>query len=132
MCAIGVGVLSDTTTGHALTGVETQSAKYVTGLIEGIRHAIDPSQDIVARDITADERYQEWLTEQETAGVTFTPEQRKWLDAIKDHIANSLAIDQDDFDDVPFSQMGGLGKAHQLFGDRLMAILKDLNDRLAA
>ena len=101
-------------------------------LVAIVRHAIDPSQDIVSRDITVEERYQQWLDEQKAAGVTFTPDQRQWLDAIKDHIANSLTIDRDDFDDVPFSQMGGLGKAYQLFGDRLAAILKDLNDRLAA
>ena len=28
----------------------------------------------------------------------FTPEQRQWLDAIKDHIASSLSIEQDDLD----------------------------------
>lgn len=41
------------------------------------------------------------------------------LDAIKDHIAQSLAIEQTDFDDGPFNRMGGLGKVYQLFGDRL-------------
>ena len=45
----------------------------------------------------------------QTAGVTFTAEQRKWLDAIKDHIASSLTIEQDDLEDVPFNPIGGLG-----------------------
>ena len=63
---------------------------------------------------------------------TFTAEQRRWLDAIKDHIADSLAIEQDDLEDVPFNQMGGLGRAHELFGDRLTALLEELNGRLAA
>ncbi len=51
-------------------------------------------------------------TQQAGGGVIFTPEQRQWLDAIKDHIAKSLAIELDDFDEVPFSQYGGLGKAY--------------------
>jgi type I restriction enzyme R subunit len=72
------------------------------------------------------------LAEQEQAGARFTEEQRRWLDAIKDHVANSLSIEQDDFDGVPFSQIGGLGRAYELFGDRLQAILEDLNARLAA
>ena len=63
---------------------------------------------------------------------TFTAEQRQWLDAIKDHIANSLSIDQDDLEDVPFSQLGGLGKAYQLFGEELAPLLEELNARLAA
>jgi len=54
------------------------------------------------------------------------------LAAIKDHIAQSLAIDQADFDAVPFNRMGGLGKVHQLFGDKLTKLLDELNERLAA
>ena len=83
-------------------------------------------------DVLFEERYQQWLTEQDKAGARFTPEQRKWLDAIKDHIANSLSIEQDDFESVPFSQIGGLGRAHELFGNQLAHILEELNVRLAA
>ena len=54
------------------------------------------------------------------------------LDAIKDHIASSLSIEQDDLNDVPFNQIGGLGRAYELFGDKLATILEDLNARLAA
>lgn len=56
----------------------------------------------------------------------------RWLDAIRDHIANSLTIGPDDFDYAPFTQLGGLGRAHELFGDRLAGLLDDLNQRLAA
>jgi type I restriction enzyme R subunit len=65
-------------------------------------------------------------------GVPFTADQRKWLDAIKDHIASSLHIEQDTFDDLPFRQMGGLGRAYELFGDGLTGILEELNERSAA
>lgn len=82
--------------------------------------------------MTVEERYQEWLAQQAQAGAAFTAEQRKWLDAIKDHIANSLRIEQDDFDGVPFNQLGGLGRVYELFGDRLSSILEELNERLAA
>ena len=64
--------------------------------------------------------------------MTFSADQVHWLNAIKDHIASSLAIDQDDFKLVPFSQMGGIGKAYQLFGENLNSILNELNERLAA
>jgi type I restriction enzyme R subunit len=82
--------------------------------------------------MTVEQRYERWLADQQKAGATFTPEQRRWLDAIKDHIANSLSIEQDDFESVPFSTIGGLGRAYELFGDRLPEILEDLNARLAA
>lgn len=37
-----------------------------------------------------------------------------------------------DFDYAPFSQQGGLGKAHQVFGDGLDKILEELNEVLVA
>jgi len=54
----------------------------------------------------------------------------------------SLSIDPEDFEFAPFTvapkpgeggnQRGGLGKAHQLFGDKLPALLDELNTALAA
>ena len=32
-------------------------------------------------------------------------------------------LGQDNFDDLPFNQMGGLGRAYELFGDSLSGIL---------
>ena len=81
---------------------------------------------------TVNDRYARWLSEQEAAGSAFTPEQRQWLGMIRDQIAISLAVETDDFDYVPFSERGGLGKAYALFGDRLPGILKELNEVLAA
>jgi len=66
------------------------------------------------------------------AGPVFSPEQLSWLNLIRDHIATSLSIEQDDFDYAPFNQRGGLGSAHQLFGDKLPALLDELNLALAA
>ena len=97
-----------------------------------VKHALDPSMPLAPMGMTVDERYAEWLAEKESAGVTFTADQRKWLDAIKDHIASSLAIEQDDLEEVPFNTIGGLGRAHELFGERLAPILDELNMRLAA
>ena len=56
----------------------------------------------------------------------------KWLEMIRDHIAANLRIAPDDFEYAPFSQEGGLGKVHQLFGERLTRIIDDLNSALVA
>ena len=112
--------------------VRAHGGKQLVDVVALVRHAIDPNLPLVPVGMTVEERYQQWLAGQAEAGVTFTPEQRKWLDAIKDHIANSLRIEQDDFDGVPFNQLGGLGRVHELFGDRLGDILEELNERLAA
>ncbi|MDZ4198628.1 MAG: type I restriction-modification enzyme R subunit C-terminal domain-containing protein [Kiritimatiellia bacterium] len=41
-------------------------------------------------------------------------------------------MEPEDFDAIPFNQKGGLGKAHQLFGDQLPRLLEELNEVLAA
>jgi len=66
------------------------------------------------------------------AASTFTPDQLAWLELIRDHIATTCSIETDDFDYAPFSQRGGLGRAHQLFGEKLPALLDELNSTLAA
>jgi type I restriction enzyme R subunit len=104
----------------------------VVDLIALVRHAIDPQEPIVPFASTVHERYEQWLGEQTQKGVVFTFEQRQWLDAIRDHISKSLRIDEDDFDYAPFNVIGGLGRAHDLFGARLPVILDELNRRLAA
>jgi type I restriction enzyme R subunit len=122
---------------QAYEAVEPQAVKgkggrHLTDVIALVRHALDPATPIVPYATTVEERYARWLADQEAQGVSFTAEQRRWLDAIKDHIARSLRIEEDDFDYAPFSQLGGLGRVHDLFGERLPAILDDLNGRLAA
>ncbi len=112
--------------------VKGKGGKSLVDLVAIVRHAIDPEEPLVPMSMTVGERYQEWLAEQKTAGVTFTYEQLRWLEAIKDHIATSLSINSDDFKYAPFNQMGGLWKAHKLFGDQLPTILGELNGRLAA
>jgi len=88
---------------------------------------LEPYSEVVTRRFTV------WLEEQERLrGKPFTAEQVQWLTMIRDTIASSVTIETDDFEQSPFIQRGGLGKARQLFGTELPAILQDLNERLAA
>ena len=41
-------------------------------------------------------------------------------------------IEQDDFEYAPFNQFGGIGRAYELFGDRLAEIMEELNARLTS
>ena len=112
--------------------VKGHGGRQLVDVVALVRHALDPNSPLVPVGMTVEERYGQWLTRQAEAGVTFTTEQQKWLDAIKNHIASSLHIEQDNFDDLPFNQMGGLGRAYELFGDGLSGILEALNEGLAA
>ena len=79
-----------------------------------------------------DERFQGWLEAKTKSGRKFTEEQVRWLTEIKDHVASSLSIEMEDFDEVPFSQRGGRIKIFQLFGDELSNVLTELNEVLVA
>jgi type I restriction enzyme R subunit len=57
---------------------------------------------------------------------------RAWLNLIRDHIATAISIEPEDLELSPFNQRGGLGKAHQLFGEQLPKLLDELNEVLAA
>ncbi len=101
-------------------------------LVALVKHEISPTEPLAPLADQVESRFGDWLAEKESRGQTFTPEQRRWLDAIKDHIATSLAVDRGDFEYAPFSQMGGLGAVYGVFGEDLDAVLAELNERLAA
>ncbi len=101
-------------------------------LVALVRFALEqqPVLEPFAESVTT--RFNEWLMDKAKAGVKFDADQLAWLNLIRDHIATSLSIEPDDFDYAPFSQRGGLGKAHQLFGEQLPKLLDELNEVLAA
>jgi type I restriction enzyme R subunit len=59
-------------------------------------------------------------------------EQLEWLTWMKNTIATDLAVTADSFGYVPFAERGGIGKAAQVFGDRLAPLMEELTKVLAA
>ena len=77
-------------------------------------------------------RFANWLGQQSNKGKSFNPEQMRWLEMIRDRIAGDAEVRMEDFDDVPFSNEGGLGKFYEVFGDEYEAVVAELNERLVA
>ena len=103
--------------------------KLLTDIISLVRFAIGEVATLEPYKETVDRRFQEWLADQ---SESFSQEQSAWLEMIKDHIATSLRIEIDDFENIPFQAKGGAIKVYQLFGDTLDTILEALNEGLAA
>jgi len=101
-------------------------------LVALVRFALEQQPVLAPFADTVNERFHEWLMDKAEIGTVFTPEQLAWLGLIRDHIGTSITIETDDFDYAPFSQRGGLGRAHQLFGEQLPKLLGELNEVLAA
>jgi len=64
--------------------------------------------------------------DQLNAGRQFSDEQLEWLELIREHIAASVTIEMDDFEEVPFNQKGGAIRVYQLFGAELEGILAEV------
>ncbi|HKL20439.1 MAG TPA: type I restriction-modification enzyme R subunit C-terminal domain-containing protein, partial [Tichowtungia sp.] len=101
-------------------------------LIPLVQHALEQQPVLKPFAESDEERFNEWLMDKAQAGTEFTSEQLAWLHLIRKQIATSLSIEPDDFDYAPFAQQGGLGKAAQLFGNDLPALLNELNEALVA
>ncbi len=117
--------------------------RILTDLVSLVRFAIHQDNELIPFPERVNANFKAWLASQQQlpspasgrgAGGEgkFSPEQLKWLEMIRDHIAANLGIEPDDFNYAPFVQAGGLGKVHQLFGDKLATIIEELNQHLAA
>ena len=101
-------------------------------LVALVRFALEQQPVLTPFADSVAERFNEWLMDKAKAGVKFTDEQLAWLNLIRDHIATAISVEPEDLELSPFNQRGGLGKAHQLFGNDLNRILDELNLVLVA
>ncbi|HEX5749814.1 MAG TPA: type I restriction-modification enzyme R subunit C-terminal domain-containing protein [Archangium sp.] len=106
--------------------------RLLTDIVSLVRFALHKDRQLVPFTDQVEERFQNWLAQQENRGRKFSEEQRQWLALIKDHVAASFRIERDDFEDVPFNQKGGLGRVHQVFAGKLDELLEELNEVLVA
>jgi len=101
-------------------------------LVNLVRFALKQKPQLEPRRAEVESRFASWLRAQQSAGVQFEQDQLRWLEAIRDHIASSLAVEPEDLELDPFNRWGGLGRAQQVFGDRFLPLLDELNEVLAA
>ena len=114
-------------------GASHTAGESLADLVQLVRHAIQPKDAPLAPyAVQVRLNFAMWMMEQERRGTRFTAEQTEWLTRMAEHIATSLAIEPEDFEAGWFGQHGSLGRAHALFGDRLNALMAELNERLAA
>lgn len=102
-------------------------AKQLANIISLIRFEQGELETLELFSATVEKRYERWLAKEQAAGRKFSQVQLEWLAMIRDHIATSVHIEMDDFDDVPFNQKGGMVKVYQLFGDELDGLLDELS-----
>jgi type I restriction enzyme, R subunit len=105
----------------------------LVALVSLIRKVVGVDNTLTAYENTVDNNFKNWVFQRQAGNAPkFTEEQMQWLRMIKDYIAASFHIEQDDFDLSPFNAQGGLTKMWNLFGEQTDEIINELNEALAA
>jgi len=93
-----------------------------------LRHEIEKTKELEPYLDSVEKRFSEWLGIQKENGVLFSEGEMVWLEMLKEHIANSVEIEMDDFGEGELAKMGGVGKASKVFGkERLGEIVLEMN-----
>ncbi len=108
------------------------STRLLTDIVSLVRYALHQDDVLVPHTERVKQRFENWMAQQANSGRKFSAEQVAWLGMIRDHVAASWEIEIDDFDNVPFVQEGGLGKAMQVFGKELVVLIQQINEAVAA
>ena len=105
----------------------------LTALVALIRRVCGVDATVSRYSETVRRNFQNWImTHHSGGGEKFNEEQMDWLRMVRDHIISSFHIDRDDLDMAPFDAKGGMGRMHQLFGDKMDDVINELNEALAA
>ncbi|HEV8113177.1 MAG TPA: DEAD/DEAH box helicase family protein [Planctomycetota bacterium] len=109
-----------------------RAADQLVDVISLVRFAVQRDDELAPYADRVRERFELWIDAQRAAGRAYTTEQAEWLEAIRDHVATSVEITQEDFDATPFAERGGLGAAARAFDGQIAPLLRELNEVLAA
>jgi type I restriction enzyme R subunit len=107
---------------------ELSGHKAMADIISMIKNADNAENPL----LTAEERVNKTIADI-LALHTFKPEEKEWLEYIREHLIINLAIEKENFDLVPvLERHGGLARATRIFGAKLEQLLEEINAKLAA
>jgi type I restriction enzyme R subunit len=112
--------------------VRRSGGRMLTDIVSLVRYTLHQDDELVPFHDQVEARFAAWLSGQEQAGVTFTEVQLKWLGWMKANIASELGIEPESFEYTPFVEHGGIGRAVEVFGARLIPLMDELTTALAA
>ena len=97
--------------------------KQLTNLIQLVRFALGQDKELQDFSSIANSRFNLWRGRQIKKGITFSEEQDRFLEIIKDNIISNACIEVDDIQNMCYDE-GGIFKAKKLFGENLEPLLE--------
>jgi type I restriction enzyme R subunit len=96
-----------------------------------VRYAIGRDADLGPFAVSVDQRFNLWIGRELNAGRAYNEAQSAWLRLIKAFVAANVAVELGDLQNIDtFAARGGVVAAREAFGDRLPAVLEELNAAL--
>jgi type I restriction enzyme R subunit len=106
--------------------------RLLSDIVSLVRFATHKDDELVPFAEQVRDRFDAWIAQQTIRGRTFTAEQGRWLEMMRDHVGASLEMTVEDLDYAPFAEEGGPSRAAQVFAGELSVVLDELNEALAA
>jgi type I restriction enzyme R subunit len=105
----------------------------LTQLVALIRRVAGLDDRLTSNEERVRRNFQNWVLRRHSgAGEKFTEAQMDWLRMIRDHVATSFRIEEEDLDFAPFDAQGGLGRMYALFGTGYADVMDEMNEALSA
>jgi type I restriction enzyme, R subunit len=99
-------------------------------LVALMRYALHDVDQLVPYAEQVRGKFAAWMDAQEARGRSFTTEERRWLEMMRDHVAGTVELGLEDFELTPFREAGGIGKARMVFGKELPVLVRELDEAL--
>lgn len=105
----------------------------IAELVSILRYELGMVDELAPFRSRVEENLAGWLARQEQAGVSFTGDQRWWIDRIVEVMISGVCVSHEVLDDTPFADRGGVEGFLDTFGDdRAETLLDELNEELPA
>jgi type I restriction enzyme R subunit len=102
--------------------------KELVDIISMVKHAAKESEPLLSPEERVNKAIQQVI-----ADKALNPEQRDWIEYIKQHLKQNMTLDENDLRELPvFRDRGGFAKFKRVFPDNFSNIILKVNEAIAA
>ena len=102
--------------------------KELVDIISMVKHAAKESEPLLSPEERVNKAIQQVI-----ADKPLNPEQRDWIEYIKQHLKQNMTLDENDLRELPvFTDRGGFAKFRRVFPDNFSNLILKINEAIAA
>ena len=102
--------------------------KELVDIISMVKHAAKESEPLLSPEERVNKAIQRVIGDK-----ALNPEQRDWIEYIKQHLKQNMTLDENDLRELPvFTDRGGFAKFRRVFPDNFSNLILKINEAIAA